>query len=160
MHDDHTKTVVNRLNVDEDMNEGVAALDPYRWKCFQVLLLEGENVGAGALRDARELTVEKSEFDRFCDRHSSQPSMIPEPNDVMQNSYLLLDENMCFLDCSAGGKRPGRSILDVGVNKALAEAGFDSGKFEERGGVFEWRRQRAAAEGHGQSGPQSFAPAS
>lgn len=30
-----------------------------------------------------------------------------------------------FLDCSAGGKTPGRSLLDVGVQQALQDAGFD-----------------------------------
>ena len=64
----------------------------------------------------------------------------------MQNSYLLLDEAMSFLNCAGGGKTPSRSILDVGVEAALAEAGFDEEKFEERGGVFEWRRPRDKAD--------------
>ena len=56
--------------------------------------------------------------------------------------YLLLDEKLRFLDCSEGGKRPSRSILDVGIASALADAGFDEGAFEDRGGVYEWRRDR------------------
>ena len=138
-------TVVNRLNFEEDMNDQIAALDPYRWKAFQVLLLEGENTGGKSLRDARALVISRSEFDAFCARHAERPQLIPEPNDVMQNSYLLLDEALSFLNCAGGGKTPSRSILDVGVDAALTEAGFDEGKFEERGGVFEWRRPRAQA---------------
>jgi radical S-adenosyl methionine domain-containing protein 2 len=41
-------TVVNRLNYAEDMRENIESLDPFRWKVFQVLELEGENVGEGA----------------------------------------------------------------------------------------------------------------
>jgi radical S-adenosyl methionine domain-containing protein 2 len=133
------------LNFEEDMNDQIAALDPYRWKAFQVLLLEGENTGGKSLRDARALVISRSEFDAFCARHAERPQLIPEPNDVMQNSYLLLDEALSFLNCAGGGKTPSRSILDVGVDAALTEAGFDEGKFEERGGVFEWRRPRAQA---------------
>jgi len=135
-------TVVCKFNHDEDMNEYVTRLDPYRWKCFQVLLLNGENAGGGDLRDARDLVVTRDEFDAFITRHSSQPMLIAEANDVMQNSYLLLDEELRFLDCSDNGKVPSRSILDVGVENALAQAGFDDSMFHKRGGIFEWRRDR------------------
>jgi radical S-adenosyl methionine domain-containing protein 2 len=46
-----------------------------------------------------------------------------------------------FLDCSGGGKAPGKSILDVGVEDGLNYAGFDEQAFIERGGVFEWARE-------------------
>jgi radical S-adenosyl methionine domain-containing protein 2 len=138
-------TVVCSLNWQEDMNEQVVKLDPYRWKAFQVLILEGENAGQpGDLRNAQDLQVSREQFDAFIDRHASQPSMIPEPNDVMQNSYLLLDEDLSFLDCSAGGKVPSESILKVGVGRALQQAGFDDAKFHQRGGIYEWSRDREA----------------
>lgn len=35
-------TVVTRLNYEEDMNEHINDLDPFRWKVFQVLIVEGE----------------------------------------------------------------------------------------------------------------------
>ncbi|GES75049.1 radical S-adenosyl methionine domain-containing protein 2-like [Rhizophagus clarus] len=48
-------TVVNAYNKSEDMNENISKIAPFRWKCFQVLILENENGGGeGALRDARE----------------------------------------------------------------------------------------------------------
>lgn len=138
-------TVVNSMNWDEDMNDQIADLDPVRWKVFQVLLLEGENAGGSDdLRDARDLCIEREKFDAFVHRHSERKQLIPEPNDVMQNSYLLLDEELRFLDCSSGGKVPGRSILDVGVDAALMDAGFDENMFNKRGGIFEWRRPREA----------------
>jgi len=137
-------TVVCSLNHEEDMNEYVSKLDPYRWKAFQVLMLKGENAGGkDDLRDARKLQVSKSDFDAFVDRHSEQPALIPEPNDVMQNSYLLLDEELRFLDCSENGKIPSQSILEVGVERALGQAGFDDDMFHQRGGVYKWNREKS-----------------
>lgn len=137
-------TVVCKLNWEEDMSEQVALIDPKRWKVFQVLILENENSGGpGELRDARSLVVSREEYDAFVGRHAPRfPQLIPEPNDVMQNSYLLLDEELRFLDCSGGGKVPSRSILSVGVEAALKEAGFDDEMFHKRGGIFDWTRER------------------
>ena len=142
-------TVVNSLNWQEDMNEHVEKLDPYRWKAFQVLILEGENSGRnGDLRDATELRVSRRQFDAFCKRHAGQKALIPESNEVMQNSYLLLDEEMRFLDCSKGGKVPSDSILKVGVGQALEQAGFDHAMFEQRGGVYDWEREKSTDSAH------------
>ena len=140
-------TVVNKFNWQEDMSAQVHKLEPERWKVFQVLLLEGENSGLHKeeLRDARPLVVSSEEFWSFVNRHRAHETLdsvlIPEPNDVMQNSYLLLDEEMRFLDCSKGGKVPSDSILEVGIEKALSQAGFDFGMFQERGGIYNWSRE-------------------
>jgi radical S-adenosyl methionine domain-containing protein 2 len=42
-----------------------------------------------------------------------------------------------FLNCSDSSKTPGRSLLNVGVEEALKDAGFDEKAFFDRGGVFE-----------------------
>jgi radical S-adenosyl methionine domain-containing protein 2 len=47
------------------------------------------------------------------------------------------------LNCQDGGKKPGRSLLKVGVEEALKDAGFDNQAFLDRGGVFEWSKDRA-----------------
>ncbi|KAI0563257.1 hypothetical protein FGB62_44g018 [Gracilaria domingensis] len=136
-------TVVCSLNWEEDMNENVRKLDPMRWKVFQVLILKDENSGLpGELRDARPLVVSDRQYQSFVFRHSDIEQLIPEPNNVMQNSYLLLDEELRFLDCSSGGKVPSASILDVGVYKAIEQSGFDQSMFTKRGGVYDWRRDR------------------
>ncbi len=54
----------------------------------------------------------------------------------------MLDEDMCFLDCSTGSKVPSRSIFEVGVEQALLQAGFDEDQFLKRGGVYEWTTQK------------------
>jgi radical S-adenosyl methionine domain-containing protein 2 len=37
---------------------------------------------------------------------------------------------------------PGKSILEVGVDAALDEAGWETETFVERGGIFDWERPR------------------
>jgi radical S-adenosyl methionine domain-containing protein 2 len=141
-------TVVCSLNWQEDMNEQVRKLDPKRWKVFQVLILQDENSGRpGELRDARPLLVTDDQYSSFVNRHKDKfpDILIPESNDVMQNSYLLLDEELRFLDCSGGGKVPSESILKVGVDRALQQSGFDHDMFDQRGGIFDWTRDRPAA---------------
>ncbi|KAF8659857.1 hypothetical protein AX16_001741 [Volvariella volvacea WC 439] len=135
-------TVVTALNWQEDMNECIEQLDPFRWKVFQVLLLDGENTGAetGSLRDGRKLVINDAQFQAFIDRHLSQACLVPENNRSMKDSYLNLDEEMRFLNCLDGGKRPGRSLLKVGVQAALQDAGFDEDAFVNRGGIFDWKR--------------------
>ena len=59
----------------------------------------------------------------------------------MDVDYCMLRR---FLDCSQGGKKPGRSILDVGVENGLRDAGFNEQAFLGRGGIFEWRRELEA----------------
>lgn len=43
-------TVVCRYNFDEDMNAGIEKVAPFRWKCFQVLVVPGENDSSAMLR--------------------------------------------------------------------------------------------------------------
>ncbi|KAI5476792.1 hypothetical protein MNV49_007307 [Pseudohyphozyma bogoriensis] len=115
---------------DEDTNIKIGRSE--RQKVFQVLPLEGENTGTGALRTFDRFKVTDEKFQAFLDRHAPQKAagrLVPESNDLMKDSYLILDEEMRFLDCSKGGKTPGRSLLDVGVRKALTDVEVDGGKF-------------------------------
>ncbi|KAF4617271.1 hypothetical protein D9613_006258 [Agrocybe pediades] len=135
-------TVVLKYNWEEDMNYGIEELAPFRWKVFQVLLLEGKNKGPEALRNAQNMTITDEQFKAFLARHQSQKCLVPEDNKAMESSYLLVDEFMRFLNCEGGKKVPGRSILKVGVEAALKEAGWHTETFVERGGIFEWERKR------------------
>lgn len=92
-------TVVCRYNVDEDMVRQVTELEPFRWKCFQVLKVEGENDTDQTLRDVRGFEVEDDEFEAFCRRHESLSCFVPESNKLMAESYLLLDEVSCRKAC-------------------------------------------------------------
>lgn len=134
-------SVIHALNVDEDMVDAIEQLQPVRWKVFQCLLIEGENMGTEKdLRDARTLTISNEKFDEFCRKHEHLKCFVPESNDAMRNSYLILDERMRFLDCTKGRKDPSPSILDVGVDLALDRSGFDEKMFFVRGGKYKWTK--------------------
>ncbi|KKP03548.1 hypothetical protein THAR02_04355 [Trichoderma harzianum] len=136
-------TVVNRFNHLEDMDEHLSVLQPFRWKCFQVLIVAGENDSDKTLRNAHNLTISDDEFDRFCERHASQASLVPEPNRLMAKSYLILDEYMRFLD--RNGQQPSKSILEVGVQRALQAVFWDEEAFVERGGVYDWNKSSCSS---------------
>lgn len=172
-------TVVNAFNVDEDMTRHITALRPDRWKVFQVLPIEGEkeNSGVGAKRNVKSFVVSAEHFERFLARHRAtdvlRNILKAEDNSTMQSSYVLLDEDLRFLDSSTGGKIPTASILTVGVKAAWrqllagqpaapvhhdavagvhggltpapasAAAGFDLAAFERREGVFNWSREQS-----------------
>ncbi|KAH8128850.1 hypothetical protein ACSS6W_002249 [Trichoderma asperelloides] len=131
-------TVVNKFNHLENMNGHISALQPFRWKCFQVLIVAGENDSDDTLRNAHKLTISDNEFDQFCQRHSDQRCLVPEPNRLMAKSYLILDECMRFLD--RNGKQPSKSILEVGVKDALKAVFWDEAAFVERGGIYDWNK--------------------
>ncbi|ETE69432.1 Radical S-adenosyl methionine domain-containing protein 2, partial [Ophiophagus hannah] len=133
-------SVINRFNVEEDMNEKIKALNPVRWKIFQCLLIEGENTGEESLREAERFIISDEDFERFVHRHKDLPCLVPESNQKMRDSYLILDEYMRFLNCVNGRKEPSRSILDVGVKSAIQCSGFDENMFFKRGGKYVWSK--------------------
>lgn len=106
--------------------------------------LSRANDRARTKKDAEHLLVTKQQFDAFTARHSSQQSLVAESNELMKDSYLILDERMRFLNCQNGKKEPSRSILDVPVEAALAESGFDGESFLQRKGIYDWTRDVAA----------------
>ncbi|KAF2140422.1 uncharacterized protein K452DRAFT_352140 [Aplosporella prunicola CBS 121167] len=124
-------TVVCKLNTQEDMNHHIAALQPFRWKCFQVLMVKGENESDKRLRDVRKFLITDDEYACFF--------LVAESNQLMAKSYLILDEYMRFLD--RDGRAPSASILQVGVQKALESLYWDEKGFNDRGGVYEWSRE-------------------
>ncbi|XP_036818203.1 radical S-adenosyl methionine domain-containing protein 2-like, partial [Oncorhynchus mykiss] len=81
-------SVINTFNVDEDMRENITELNPVRWKVFQCLLIDGEN----SLREAERFLISDQHFQVFLERHSSISCLVPEANQKMRASYLILDE--------------------------------------------------------------------
>ncbi|KAL7899857.1 hypothetical protein HDV63DRAFT_416562 [Trichoderma sp. SZMC 28014] len=137
-------TVVNKFNHLENMNKHISVLQPFRWKCFQVLIVAGENDSDDTLRNAKNLVISDDEFDQFCQRHGDQKSLVPEPNRLMAKSYLILDEYMRFLD--RDGKQPSKSILEIGVGDALKAVFWDEAAFVERGGIYDWNKSSCSSD--------------
>uniref|UniRef100_A0A8C9YZE1 S-adenosylmethionine-dependent nucleotide dehydratase RSAD2 n=2 Tax=Sander lucioperca TaxID=283035 RepID=A0A8C9YZE1_SANLU len=119
-------SVINTFNVDEDLTENILQLNPVRWKVFQCLLIDGENAGESALREAERFVISEQQFQEFLDRHSSVSCL----NII----------SMRFLDCREGRKDPSKSILDVGVKEAICFSGFDEKMFLKRGGKYVWSK--------------------
>ncbi|KAM4693503.1 S-adenosylmethionine-dependent nucleotide dehydratase RSAD2 [Discoglossus pictus] len=133
-------SVINSYNVHEDMTTEISMINPVRWKVFQCLIIEGENCGEDALRQAEKFVISYEEFKQFLDRHKETKCLVPESNQQMRDSYLILDEYMRFLDCRNGRKDPSKSILDVGVENAIKFSGFDEKMFFKRGGKYIWSK--------------------
>ena len=87
-------TVVNKFNFFEDMKEPVKHLNPIRWKVFQCLPVEAENIGEGAMRQVKEFLVSDEEWNLFLSTHKELKCLVSENNAEMRNSYLILDEYM------------------------------------------------------------------
>ena len=137
-------TVVNRYNFHEDMNAAIEKIQPFRWKCFRVLIVPEENGSEHMLRDARRFLISDDDWRLFCNKHEQQECFVPEDNDVMASSYLLLDEHLRFLNKGVG--EPTKSILEIGVKTALDDVYWDEDGFEKRGGTYQWSKSEFAKE--------------
>ncbi|RMZ67810.1 radical S-adenosyl methionine domain-containing 2 [Pyrenophora seminiperda CCB06] len=134
-------TVVNTYNWNEDMAALIAELAPFRWKVFQCLLVAGENDSPRRKRDARKFLVTDEQWRVFCSRHKHLLCFVPEDNNSMASSYLMLDEFMRFLDKGNGMIKHSESILDVGVVEAMKQVVWDRKSFVERGGIYDWSKE-------------------
>lgn len=136
-------TVVTARNAHEDLTDLLAELRPERWKIFQMLPVAGQN------DHAADLLVPDEAFEAFVTRHEAVAALgvevVPEPNHLMRGSYAMVDPAGRFFDNATGGHRYSRPILAVGVETALADVALDPGRFEARGGRYDWRRATPAA---------------
>jgi radical S-adenosyl methionine domain-containing protein 2 len=130
-------TVVSRFNFQENLTEFINHSRPSRWKVLQVLPIEGEND-----RYIQELKITDDEYGLFLDNHKNLHSgivLVPETNDQMKGSYVMVDPAGRFFDNSDGKLRYSQPILDVGVQVALSEMRYDAEKFNNRGGIYNWK---------------------
>ena len=128
-------TVVNSANHMEDLSPFIRDMQPERWKIFQALPVAGQN-------DARiaEFAITASQFGEYVERNrnveSSGITVVPENNDLMTGSYVMVDPLGRFFDNTQGRHTYSRPILEVGPEVALGEVTVYAGRFEERGGNY------------------------
>ncbi len=117
-------TVVNELNVDEDMGNTLDAFWPDRWKVFRMLpVVTGD------------LAVSSEAFETFVARHARYKDvMCVEDNDVMSESYLMLDPLGRFFQNSRGqqGYEYSESVDVVGARQAFIGWRFAADSFASR----------------------------
>lgn len=54
---------------------------------FQCLLIEGENSGEDALREASKFVISDEDFEQFLERHKDVPCLVPESNQKVKLSF-------------------------------------------------------------------------
>ena len=130
-------TVVTRFNLDEDLTDFIIEASPERWKLFQVLPVEGQNDGT-----IGDFLVSDDEFQSFVAKsrrvEKHRIRVVPESNDLMRGSYVMVDPAGRFFDNVAGGHTYSRSIIEVGVEEALRDVSTDPEKFLSRNGLYDW----------------------
>ena len=126
-------TVVNTYNFQEDFAEFIKESNPKRWKVLQVLPIEEQN-------DFKvdEFIINENQFQNFVSRHSSVQVMIPESNDAIKGSYVMVDPAGRFFDNTNGKHHYSLPILEVGAQKAIRTMNYDNEKFMNRGGIYKW----------------------
>ena len=130
-------TVVTRFNLDEDLTDFIIEVSPERWKLFQVLPVGGQNDST-----IGEYVVSGDEFHNYVVMsrrvEGHEIRVVPESNDLMRGSYVMVDPAGRFFDNVAGGHTYSRSIIEVGVGEALCDVTTDPEKFLSRNGLYDW----------------------
>lgn len=130
-------TVVTRATWQEDMSPLIRRTRPERWKVFQALPIQGQNDGR-----IEPLLITPQQFDAFVGRHAHLAAEglapIPESNQAMRGSYIMIDPAGRFFSNATGRHVYSDPILDIGVQAALAQVRFDADKFLARGGHYAW----------------------
>ena len=130
-------TVVMRSNLAEDLTDFVLEARPERWKLLQVLPVGGQNDGR-----VEEQLVSPDEFQEYVERarrvEAAGVTMVPESNELMIGSYVMVDPAGRFFDNISGHHTYSRPILEVGVEEALRDVSIAPEKFLSRGGSYDW----------------------
>ncbi len=130
-------TVVHSLNWEEDLTPFIRLAKPERWKLLQALPVGGQN-------DARidEYIVSQEQFETYVRRSQIAEkdgiAVVPESNELMTDSYAMVDPAGRFYDNAQGFHRYSSPILEVGVEEALKQASINPERFRRRGGEYDW----------------------
>ena len=132
-------TVVTRGNLGENLADFIVDAHPERWKLLQVLPIEGQN---DLVVDQHLISAD--EFDCYVQKmrcvETFGVTVVPESNELMTGSYVMVDPAGRFFDNTAGGHTYSRPITAVGAGEALNDVSVDLGKFRSRDGLYDWGR--------------------
>ena len=130
-------TVVSRATLEEELMDFIIEARPERWKLLQVLSVSGQNDTT-----VDEHLISAEEFDRCIQVNRRVEAhgitVVPENNDLMTGSYVMVDPAGRFFDNVAGAHSYSRPILEVGVEEALKDVSVDARKFLSRSGMYAW----------------------
>ena len=126
-------TVVNKVNYKENLTEFIKHANPKRWKVLQVLPITGQN---DTKIDAFKIT--ETEYRHFLNTHKKVKTIVPESNDEIKGSYVMVDPAGRFFDNAEGTHNYSKPILEVGVTNAMKTMNYNLDKFLNRGGLYKW----------------------
>ena len=130
-------TVVTSVTWEEDFTPFIRVAKPERWKLLQALPVKGQN-------DAQidDFIITTEQFEAYVQRNriieKDRVSVIPESNEAMTESYVMIDPAGRFFDNVQGSYRYSEPILKVGVTEALKQVSIDPERFRQRGGEYDW----------------------
>lgn len=130
-------TVVTSVNWKEDFTSFIREAKPERWKLLQVLPVKGQN-------DAQvdDFIITTEQFEAYvqcnCIVENDGIMVVPENNEAMTESYVMIDPAGRFFDNTQGFYRCSEPILKVGVAEALKQVSIDPERFRQRGGEYDW----------------------
>ncbi|MGB1017771.1 MAG: viperin family antiviral radical SAM protein [Chitinophagales bacterium] len=126
-------TVVNRYNYREDFRAFINFAAPERWKVLQVLPIKGQND-----KSIADFMISKKQFHTFLEKHKTVSSLVPETNDDIKGSYVMVDPAGRLFENSKGEHLYSKPILSVGIKKAIESMNYNYTKFIDRGGLYQF----------------------
>lgn len=130
-------TVVTSVTWEENFTSFIREAKPERWKLFQVLPVKGQND-----EQIDESIITTEQFEAYVWRNriveNDGVTVVPENNEAMTESYLMIDPAGRFFDNAHGFHTYSEPILEVGVEKALEQVSSDLNRFRQRGGKYDW----------------------
>lgn len=130
-------TVVTSETWQEDLTGFIRSAKPERWKLLQALPVKGQNDAHIA-----DFAIEPERFEAYVHRNRIVENdgiiVVPESNEMMTESYVMIDPAGRFFDNAQGAHTYSRPILEVGIGKALGDVSVDLGRFLKRGGRYDW----------------------
>jgi radical S-adenosyl methionine domain-containing protein 2 len=129
-------TVVTSMNHNEVLLPFIRAARPERWKILRYLEIAGENDQNSSL-----LSVTEELFNSFLANNQPVPqgtTLVPQYNDSLLGSYIMIDPLGRFIDNTRGRYRVSEPILTIGVGEALQQIKYSYTKFVARGGLYDW----------------------
>ena len=127
-------TVLLKHNYNENWNDFIINNNIDRWKVLKILKIKGEN---DHVYD--ELSITDNQFDIFLNNHKeliSKKILIKENNDDMEESYMMISPDGKFYQNKDNKYIYSDKIVDVGIDWALSQTGFDMHKFINRKGEY------------------------
>lgn len=128
-------TVVNKVNFKDNLTEFIEHAKPKRWKVLQVLPIIGQNDNK-----IDDFKITESEFTHFLKTHKTVKTIVPESNDQVKGSYVMIDPAGRFFDNAKGKHNYSNPILETGIEETYNSMNYDGQKFINRGGIYNWKK--------------------